>query len=309
MAYETENQRILSDIDRRLSALEARPSPERGDDGKSVTVRAMRPAEYDALPQKDPQVIYIVSEGAAEPESDPEPEPEEPDPEPELEPDPPTDPPAEPSGDVTLYAGRMNRLSDPDIIAMFPQAVPQGDGTAALDLNGLAEHEPVTLPDGRVVTFKPRQQDAGWGEGRFYYLAKRADGRFDVRPGERHRKVYVTNGPHGLTAEQIAPDAPETVTGKWLMQSRPDLGTTPETALTGPLGFALWHPALRTATDSGEPVLDNGGGISGSSLESSNTDISEEFTKLIVTQQAYSAGTRIVSTADEMLQEALNMIR
>ncbi len=51
------------------------------------------------------------------------------------------------------------------------------------------------------------------------------------------------------------------------------------------------------------------GGIVGSSLESSNTDISEEFTKLIVTQQAYAAGTRIVSTADQMLQEALNMVR
>ncbi len=61
--------------------------------------------------------------------------------------------------------------------------------------------------------------------------------------------------------------------------------------------------------DSGEPILDSSGGIVGSSLESSNTDISEEFTKLIVTQQAYAAGTRIVSTADQMIQEALNMIR
>ena len=51
------------------------------------------------------------------------------------------------------------------------------------------------------------------------------------------------------------------------------------------------------------------GGVIGSSLESSNTDISEEFTKLIVTQQAYAAGTKIVSTADQMLQQALNMIR
>jgi flagellar hook protein FlgE len=62
-------------------------------------------------------------------------------------------------------------------------------------------------------------------------------------------------------------------------------------------------------SDSGEPILSTDGGIIGSSLEASNTDISEEFTKLIVTQQAYAAGTRIVSTADEMLQEALNMVR
>ena len=62
-------------------------------------------------------------------------------------------------------------------------------------------------------------------------------------------------------------------------------------------------------SESGEPILDNSGGIIGASLEASNTDISEEFTKLIVTQQAYAAGTRIVSTADAMLQEALNMVR
>jgi flagellar hook protein FlgE len=61
--------------------------------------------------------------------------------------------------------------------------------------------------------------------------------------------------------------------------------------------------------DSGEPIYNVNGGVIGSSLESSNTDISEEFTKLIVTQQAYAAGTKIVSTADQMLQQALNMIR
>jgi flagellar hook protein FlgE len=65
-----------------------------------------------------------------------------------------------------------------------------------------------------------------------------------------------------------------------------------------------------TTSESGEAILDlSGSGIIGGSLEASNTDISDEFTKLIVTQQAYAAGTRIVSTADEMLQEALNMIR
>ena len=62
-------------------------------------------------------------------------------------------------------------------------------------------------------------------------------------------------------------------------------------------------------SESGEAILGTDGGIVAASLESSNTDISEEFTKLIVTQQAYAAGTRIVSTSDQMLQEALNMIR
>jgi flagellar hook protein FlgE len=67
--------------------------------------------------------------------------------------------------------------------------------------------------------------------------------------------------------------------------------------------------AFSTTFESGPPIPGAPGSIIGSSLEGSNTDIADEFTKLIVTQQAYSANTRIVSTADEMLQEALNMIR
>jgi flagellar hook protein FlgE len=67
--------------------------------------------------------------------------------------------------------------------------------------------------------------------------------------------------------------------------------------------------AFATTFESGPPVPGAPATIIGSSLEGSNTDIADEFTKLIVTQQAYSANTRIVSTADEMLQEALNMVR
>lgn len=61
-------------------------------------------------------------------------------------------------------------------------------------------------------------------------------------------------------------------------------------------------------TDSGQYNLreaGNGGAgrIQGSSLEQSNIDLSEEFTKMIVTQRAYSAGTKVISTADDMLEE------
>ena len=51
------------------------------------------------------------------------------------------------------------------------------------------------------------------------------------------------------------------------------------------------------------------GGISGSSLEGSNTDIADEFTKLIVTQQAYSANTKVITTANSMVQDLLNVLR
>ena len=47
----------------------------------------------------------------------------------------------------------------------------------------------------------------------------------------------------------------------------------------------------------------------GGHVEGSNTDIAEEFSKMIVTQQAYSANTRVVSTSQQMMSEIVNMIR
>jgi flagellar hook protein FlgE len=49
--------------------------------------------------------------------------------------------------------------------------------------------------------------------------------------------------------------------------------------------------------------------LSGGAVEESNTDISEEFSKMIVTQQAYSANTRVMSTAQQMLQDVINIVR
>jgi flagellar hook protein FlgE len=64
------------------------------------------------------------------------------------------------------------------------------------------------------------------------------------------------------------------------------------------------------ATDESGPVTYNTAGkIVGSSIEGSNTDIADEFTKLIVTQQAYSANTRVISTSNQMVQDLLNMLR
>lgn len=72
----------------------------------------------------------------------------------------------------------------------------------------------------------------------------------------------------------------------------------------------VWHateasgnPTLRTA-DSGPA-----GQIVQQSLEASTVDIGEEFTNMIVVQRAYSAATRIISTADEMLEELVHIKR
>ena len=67
--------------------------------------------------------------------------------------------------------------------------------------------------------------------------------------------------------------------------------------------------AFAATPTSGEPDLTGGGAILSNSLELSNADIATEFAKLIVTQQAYSANSKVVTSSDEMLNDALNMIR
>ena len=52
----------------------------------------------------------------------------------------------------------------------------------------------------------------------------------------------------------------------------------------------------------------NGAGqISSNSLEQSTVDLATEFSNMIVTQRAYSAATKIITTADEMLDELTRM--
>jgi len=67
--------------------------------------------------------------------------------------------------------------------------------------------------------------------------------------------------------------------------------------------------AFSITDSSGPAILGAPGKIVGSSLEGSNVDIADEFTKLIVTQQAYSANTRVVTTSNQMVQDVLNMLR
>ena len=58
-----------------------------------------------------------------------------------------------------------------------------------------------------------------------------------------------------------------------------------------------------------EPGVGGAGSISPSSLEASTVDLSAEFTGLIQTQKAYSASSKIITTADQMLDELINIVR
>ena len=70
--------------------------------------------------------------------------------------------------------------------------------------------------------------------------------------------------------------------------------------------------AFTASANSGTPLAESAGSNGAGTLvtqstESSNVDIATEFSNLIVAQQAYSANAKLVTTADQMLQQTINM--
>lgn len=61
-----------------------------------------------------------------------------------------------------------------------------------------------------------------------------------------------------------------------------------------------------------EPVIGSAktsvfGSITGGSIESSNVDLTQQFSELIVTQRGYQASSQVVSTANEMIQQLFDL--
>jgi flagellar hook protein FlgE len=79
--------------------------------------------------------------------------------------------------------------------------------------------------------------------------------------------------------------------------------------LTGRTGTMF----LESAESGGVVLRDagtaNAGKIVPSALEASTTDLAGEFTTMIITQQAYSAAAKVITTADDMLSELMRVKR
>ncbi|HBA87736.1 MAG TPA: flagellar biosynthesis protein FlgE [Geobacter sp.] len=91
--------------------------------------------------------------------------------------------------------------------------------------------------------------------------------------------------------------------------------TAPDPTALTKMGGSLYQPstasgvsanafslAANTANGISEKVLSN-------TLEQSTVDLANEFVKMITTQRAYSANSKTITTADQMTQEVLSLIR
>ena len=194
--------------------------------------------------------------------------------------------PTNPAGTVGSFDSGVNLVAtaavrgDPATIA-FAADFGQGTQTIKLNLGNYGEATGVTQYSGQEYTLRDISQD-GVPLGSFSTVSLGDNGDLTVN---------YDNG-----------------------QSR-TIGRVPIVTFSDPdkLQKTDGQAYLRTDASGEARVNDassNGSGkIVTSSLESSNVDIATEFSKLILAQRAYAANTKIVTTADELLQDTINMRR
>jgi flagellar hook protein FlgE len=78
----------------------------------------------------------------------------------------------------------------------------------------------------------------------------------------------------------------------------------------GRAGQNLWIETRESGTAAMGTAGSGGrGATSAGALEGSNVDLAEEFVGLIQHQRSFSANSKTITTADEMLQELINIKR
>ena len=107
----------------------------------------------------------------------------------------------------------------------------------------------------------------------------------------------AVNAANAATVQRIAVVTANDPTG--LLKVGGSLYQSSQTSGIPTTGFTL---AANKANGTSNQILSN-------SLEGSNVDMASEFVKMITTQRAYSANSKTITTADQMTQEVLQLIR
>lgn len=106
-----------------------------------------------------------------------------------------------------------------------------------------------------------------------------------------------------------------TVTGVFSNGRNRVIGQIAMAAFSNPSGLekvggSFYRPTPNSGlAQIGVPGSGGRGSISGGTLEMSNVDLAQEFTSLIAAQRGFQANSRVITTADELLQELVNLKR
>ncbi len=213
--------------------------------------------------------------------------------------------PTEPDGSATVAAGTNFSIDKTQALTFNSDGLPSAFGVAEMEIlgyaNGAADMDDGNAPNSPRITLDFGRVGEANGFTQF---------------GASFTPVFIQQD-----GSQFGNFAGVTIANDGLMTALFDNGET-RPVFKLPIATFVNVNALGSRTGnvwnqtqgSGDPTLreaNNGpsGQVVQSSLESSTVDIGSEFTKMIVVQRAFSAATKIISTADEMLEELVRIKR
>jgi flagellar hook protein FlgE len=125
--------------------------------------------------------------------------------------------------------------------------------------------------------------------------------------------VTNQNGVAPGTLQSYAIGTDGTITGTFSNGLTQTLGQVALAQFSNPSGLLKQGNNLLQATaNSGTPQVGtagaNGlGSVNAGYLEQSNVDLTTQFSNMIISQSAFQANTKVVTTVDQMLQEVMQM--
>jgi flagellar hook protein FlgE len=188
-----------------------------------------------------------------------------------------------------------------------------GEGTLTFGSNGLLAEASYT---GEITIIPPNASDAAEdsGEQTITLNFKEIKQAFAGRDGSNVLVQKADGYPMG-TLESVTVDASGLVYGVFSNGFRRPMAQVAVANFSNTAGLLkLGTSTFGESPASGSPVVGapgNGGRgrLVPGNLEMSNVDLSTEFTNMIMTQRGFQASTRVISAADEMLQDLVNLRR
>jgi len=143
------------------------------------------------------------------------------------------------------------------------------------------------------------------GSGGFTYAPNATDSYITIPPGS----TDVTIGQDGGVS-YVDQDARSATFGQRVVAGYLALGKFSNEGGLQRSGGSLWLPSASSGPVTiGTPNTNGFGQTNAGMLEMSNVDLATQFTTMITAQRGFQANSRVISTADEMLQDLVNLKR
>jgi flagellar hook protein FlgE len=211
--------------------------------------------------------------------------------------------------DISSLGGNVLQLQEPDG-SLFTATVP-----------GTATNRSVEFANGVTITVSPLWVDPGAGPIATATisgltapldLGRGTDGF--VQFASAYNTSFVTQDGFGSgTLSAVSVDEEGFVIGNFTNGEAKKLWKLAVSVFQDPAAMeTVSNNLLRETDGSGRPLYKEAGvggtaSVVSGSLESSTVDISGEFSKMIVSQRAFQASSSIITTADQMLNELLQI--